>query len=169
MCVIGKIHSPGLVILRNSELDLVPIVGERRTLSLTDTKLVGEGRWLPGKYVWGKRAFTFNANASHPLAFAVAESVGARWSEVFRVYGLRLYRDDVLLFETTVCWQCQNFYVPRYDKENQRFTHGWYGFANDDNAKSLLKLFRSLLPHPKHSARKVLEQFLGGCFSAWTG
>ena len=67
----------------------------------------------------------------------------------YPVYGLRLYRDDVLLFETTVCWECQNFYVPRYDPEKQRYTHGWYGFANDNNAKSLLKLFRSLLPHPK--------------------
>ncbi|MEM6778330.1 MAG: hypothetical protein AAF670_11790 [Planctomycetota bacterium] len=64
------------------------------------------------------------------------------------VYGIRLYRDNVLLFETTVCWACQNFYVPRYDAEKQRYTHGWYGFTNDDNAKSLLKLFRSLLPHP---------------------
>ena len=37
----------------------------------------------------------------------------------------------------------------RYDAEKQRYTHGWYGFANDNNAKALLKLFRSLLPHPK--------------------
>jgi len=65
------------------------------------------------------------------------------------VYGFRLYRDDDLLFETTVCWECQNFYVPRYDPDKRRYTHGWYGFANDDNAKSLLKLLRSLLPHPK--------------------
>ena len=87
LIVIGKIHSPGIVILRNNELDLVPIVGERRTISLTDTKLVGEGRWLPGKYVWGKRAFTFNSAALNPLAFAVPESVGARWSEKFGEFG----------------------------------------------------------------------------------
>lgn len=67
----------------------------------------------------------------------------------YPAYGLRLYRNDVLLFETTVCWECQNFYVPRYNAEKQRYTHGWYGFAKDDNSKALLDLFRSILPHPK--------------------
>lgn len=65
------------------------------------------------------------------------------------VYGFRLYRGDDLLFETTVCWECQNFYVPRYEPEEKRYAYGWYGFANDDNAKSMLKLFRAHLPHPK--------------------
>lgn len=69
------------------------------------------------------------------------------------VYGIRFYRADVLLFETTVCWKCQNFYVPRYDAEQRRFTHGWYGFANDDNAKSLLELLQSHLPHPQLSGK----------------
>ncbi len=67
----------------------------------------------------------------------------------YPAYGLRLYRDDVLLFETTICWECQNFYVPRYDAEKRRHTHGWYGFAKDDNSNALLELFQSLLPHPK--------------------
>ncbi|WP_182868000.1 hypothetical protein [Stieleria mannarensis] len=62
-------------------------------------------------------------------------------------YGMRLYRDDALLFETTICWECQNFYVPRYDAQKRQISHGWYGFANDDHAKALLKLFQSLLPH----------------------
>lgn len=67
----------------------------------------------------------------------------------YPAYGFRLYRGDVLLFETTVCWQCQNFYVPRFDVDKRRYTHGWYGFADDDKARALLKLFRSHLPHPK--------------------
>ncbi|TWT79493.1 hypothetical protein CA13_08950 [Planctomycetes bacterium CA13] len=67
----------------------------------------------------------------------------------YPAYGFRLYRSDLLLFETTVCWQCQNFYVPRFDADKKRYTHGWYGFANDAKAKALLKLFRSHLPHPK--------------------
>ena len=67
----------------------------------------------------------------------------------YPAYGFRLYRGDDLLFETTVCWECQNFYLPQYDPKKKRYTYGWYGFANDDNAKSLLKLFRSHLPHPK--------------------
>ena len=67
----------------------------------------------------------------------------------YPAYGLRMYRGDMLLFETTVCWECQNFYVPRYDPNKKRYTYGWYGFANDDHAKSLLKQVRSLVPHPK--------------------
>lgn len=67
----------------------------------------------------------------------------------YPAYGIRLYRDNALLFETTICWQCQNFYVPSYDAEERRFTHGWYGFANDAAAKALLEFFRSQLPHPK--------------------
>ncbi len=86
LIVIGKIHSPGIVVLRNSELELVPIVGERRTISLVDTKLVGEGQWLPGKYVWGKRAFTIDAAIFKPLAFAIPESIASRWSGVFRKF-----------------------------------------------------------------------------------
>jgi hypothetical protein len=70
----------------------------------------------------------------------------------YPVYGLRFYRDDQLLFETTVCWQCQNFYLPSYDEEKRRFTHGWYGFANDNNAKQLLALLRQHLPHPEIDA-----------------
>lgn len=64
-------------------------------------------------------------------------------------YGLRFFRGDDLLFETTVCWKCQNFYLPRYDSDERRFTHGWYGFADDENAKALLALLQSHLPHPK--------------------
>ncbi|WP_218933910.1 hypothetical protein [Rubripirellula lacrimiformis] len=67
----------------------------------------------------------------------------------YPVYGFRLYRSDALLFETTVCWQCRNFYVPRFDADENRFTHGWYGFADDSKAKALLGLFTSHLPHPK--------------------
>ena len=65
------------------------------------------------------------------------------------VYGMRLYRGKDLLFETTVCWKCQNFYVPRYNSKEKRHVYGWYGFADDENSKRLLKLFQSLLPHPK--------------------
>jgi len=64
-------------------------------------------------------------------------------------YGIRLYRGDSLLFETSVCWKCQNSYIPRYDLSKKQVVHVWYGFKNDDNAKKLLKLFRSKLPHPK--------------------
>lgn len=67
----------------------------------------------------------------------------------FPAYGLRFYLKDVMLYETTVCWQCQNFYLPSFDSDKKEFTYGWYGFANDDNARHLLKLLQRLLPHPR--------------------
>ena len=89
LLVIGKVHSPGVVALRDTELVLVPSVGNRRKVSLDEVESIGEGRWLPGKFVWGKRAFTLNASVLEPLAFAVPESVGARWSTIFRTRGIR--------------------------------------------------------------------------------
>lgn len=47
-------------------------------------KMAVDGRWLPGKYVWGKRAFNIQTPLCQPLAFAVAESIGARWSPILR-------------------------------------------------------------------------------------
>ena len=78
----------------------------------------------------------------------VFDSIGGAFCH-YPAYGFRLYRDDVLLFETTVCWECQSFDVPRYDAEKQDYTHDWYGFAKDDKSQSLLKIVQSFLPHPK--------------------
>jgi len=89
LLAIGKIHSPGVVVLRDSELELVPIVGERRIIALSDIESIGEGKWLPGKFVWGKRVFTLSASIWQPLAFAVPESVGARWSRILRAHNVR--------------------------------------------------------------------------------
>ena len=80
LLVIGKMQSPGIAILRKNELELVPILGERCTVQLAELEVIREGRMLPGKYVWGKRAFILRTPDSHRLAFAVEESVGVRWS-----------------------------------------------------------------------------------------
>ena len=82
LLVIDKIECPGLVILRNSALELVPIIGKPCLLSFGQINAFKEGRWLPGKFVWGKRAFNFDTPIRKRLAFAVAESIGARWSAV---------------------------------------------------------------------------------------
>jgi hypothetical protein len=89
LLVIGKVHSPGVVVLRDNEVELIPIVGARRTIALDEIDSIGEGRWLPGKFVWGKRAFTINASIWEPLAFAVPESIGARWSPILGARGVR--------------------------------------------------------------------------------
>ena len=77
-------QSPGIAILHDAELTLVPIVGQRRTISRTDITILRRGRWLPGKYVWGKEAFILSTPQDKRLAFAVAESVGRRWARTLR-------------------------------------------------------------------------------------
>ena len=53
-------------------------------------------------------------------------------------YGLRFYSGKKLLFETSVSWECNNFYVPK----------GWIGFnAKAASGQALFKLLESLLPY----------------------
>ena len=64
-------------------------------------------------------------------------------------YGLRFYRGDDLLFETSVCWKCRNFYLPTLERKNGKTVYQWYGFSGNQDAKDLLDLMKSLLKHPK--------------------
>ncbi len=84
LMVIGRVQSPGIAILDDSQLTLIPIVGKRRTIWLANVTVLREGRWLPGKYVWGKWAFILSTPQNKRLAFAVAESVGRRWARALR-------------------------------------------------------------------------------------
>ena len=84
LLVVGKMECPGLVVMRSSELEFVPIIGKRYVLPFSDIVMFKEGRWLPGKFVWGKRAFNFGVPSRKRLAFAVAESIGAHWSVLLR-------------------------------------------------------------------------------------
>lgn len=62
------------------------------------------------------------------------------------VYGIRFYRNDELLYETTVCWRCHNFYIPEYDPQSGELKMIIYGFDDNPNARKLLKLFQQALP-----------------------
>jgi hypothetical protein len=81
LMVIGRIQSPGVAVLRGSELILSPIVGKGCTVPLGDIISVRESSWLPGKYLWGKKAFLLDTPNPTRLAFAVPESIGKRWSK----------------------------------------------------------------------------------------
>ena len=83
LIVIGKVQSPGVIIKNETELELIPIVCKPRLIPLHQLSVFKEGRMLPGKFVWGKRAFIFNPIDGTRLAFAVAEDIGARWSPTF--------------------------------------------------------------------------------------
>ncbi len=61
------------------------------------------------------------------------------------------YRDDKLIFETTVCWKCHNFHMPRVDPTTGTAEMILYGFKNDAKSKKLLALLQKHLPLPKKS------------------
>ncbi len=83
LTVIQKIESPGIAILRNDELVIINILKRRATIPLDKIKILREGHMLPGKHLLFKRAFILNASFKNRLAFAVAASVGERWSQIF--------------------------------------------------------------------------------------
>ncbi|MBX3424941.1 MAG: hypothetical protein KF688_04610 [Pirellulales bacterium] len=69
----------------------------------------------------------------------------------FPVYGLRFYREEQLLFETSLCWQCSNFYLPMatevYDQlQQRRVKHQWYGFKKGKESDRLRELLKRRLP-----------------------
>ena len=61
-------------------------------------------------------------------------------------YGVRFYKDNVLIFETTICWKCHNFFVPDYDPETGEVKMVIYGFDDNANSRKLLSLFQRALP-----------------------
>ena len=79
-----------------------------------------------------------------------------KWASAFchyPVYGLRFYRDDKLLFETSICWECSNFFIPDVsDAEPGDFgpdtDFQWYGFKKNKISDKLLEDLRQHLKHP---------------------
>ncbi len=63
-------------------------------------------------------------------------------------YGLRFYRDDMLLFSVSICWECRNFYMPAIDPHTGRPSVILYGFNDNAAAKKLPNELRRLVPHP---------------------
>ncbi|MBB5354006.1 hypothetical protein HNR46_004278 [Haloferula luteola] len=64
-------------------------------------------------------------------------------------YGFRLYRGGRLVGETSICWECSNFYVTAYPGMS-----GWYGFiAESKSAKDLLAFCDARLPYKRSEPR----------------
>jgi len=84
LIVIGKIEAPGVIVLKENELILIPIVGKRKVIPFSEINNVTASHWLPGKFVWGKTALhlsfsQFSTNKATRTAFAVTESIRPRW------------------------------------------------------------------------------------------
>lgn len=60
-------------------------------------------------------------------------------------YGFRLYRGDRQVTETSICWECSNYYVTVYPGIST-----WYGFASDaESGQELLKFCDARLPYKR--------------------
>ena len=64
-------------------------------------------------------------------------------------YGMQFFRKEKLLFETTVCWKCHNFYMPEIDSQSGEMKLLLYGFKDDSRAKKLLAVLQKHLPLTK--------------------
>ena len=81
MIILGPQPSPGVAILRDTVLVLIPIKGRRRKLQLADITAVDETHGLAGKFIWGKHVFRLSTQHGKSLSFAVSETIAKRWSE----------------------------------------------------------------------------------------
>ena len=93
------------------------------------------------------------------LSGSDAEALAALWrSQTFgpefralchsAAYGFRFYSGSKLVFETSLCFHCSNFYVPALHKS------GWWGFDTESHkAQELLRrlqeIFPASVPKPK--------------------
>lgn len=61
------------------------------------------------------------------------------------VYGLRFFHGNALLLETTLCFHCQNFYLPASLPGD---TSGWWGFdAESERGRELRTALDALAPY----------------------
>ena len=86
---VGSIQGPAIVIMKETELVLVPLVGKRLTVPLDDIESVREAGNIYGKGFLWKRAFLVEAPQSKRIGFAVAPSVAGRWRDRLSPVGRR--------------------------------------------------------------------------------
>ncbi len=78
---IGNVQGPAMVIMKKTELLLVPLVGKRLTVPLEDIESVREAGNMYGKGFLWKRAFLLKAPQNKRIGFAVAPSAASRWRD----------------------------------------------------------------------------------------
>lgn len=63
----------------------------------------------------------------------------------FAVYGIRFYRKEKLIFQTSLCWACENFYV-----DTRFFGSDWIGFdSGSADSRRLLEICDAFLPYDR--------------------
>ena len=81
LLVNGVIESPGIAVLRKSEMELIPIVGKPVTFSFADVTEVKEGKTFNGSVMWGKKGFWLTIPGRARLGFAVSNTVADHWRD----------------------------------------------------------------------------------------
>ena len=80
LLLINEKQSPGIAILRDDVIILIPVDSRRRKLPLADIKNIIANTRLPDKQLISKTVFTLTTQKDSQYIFAVSRSIGTRWS-----------------------------------------------------------------------------------------
>jgi hypothetical protein len=72
-------ESPGVAVLHEDRLELIPIVGSPITVLLADIAGISEVRWFNGKRLWVKKGYVMEFAEGRRVGVAVAEAFARRW------------------------------------------------------------------------------------------
>ncbi len=72
-------QSPGLAVLHEDRLELIPIAGSATTVMLKDIAAVSEVRWFNGRRLWWKKGFVLELADGQHVGLAVADPYARRW------------------------------------------------------------------------------------------
>jgi tRNA A-37 threonylcarbamoyl transferase component Bud32 len=72
-------QSPGLAVLHEDRLELIPIIRSPVTVPLEGIVAVSEVRWFNGIRLWSKKGFVLELTNGRRVGLAVAESFARRW------------------------------------------------------------------------------------------
>jgi len=72
-------QSPGVAVLHEDRLELIPIAGSPITVVLEDIVAVSEVQWFDGKRLWVKKGFVMELANGQRVGVAVAEVFARRW------------------------------------------------------------------------------------------
>jgi len=81
LIVDGFLQSPGIIVLKESEIEMAQIVGNRITVSNAEIESVRECKFFNGALLLGKTGFWLTIPGRGRLGFALANSVARRWSD----------------------------------------------------------------------------------------
>jgi predicted Ser/Thr protein kinase len=74
---------PGLAVLYDDRLELVPIAGSKITIALKDITSFRNLRWFNGTLLWAKEGIALNRVSGERLQLALPKPVAERWSGYF--------------------------------------------------------------------------------------